>query len=494
MRREARKERTADEIIAAATRGELSEQEVDELFAEDPSLARLAFLAMLNVIRQQQEDAEADRSNLNGSEARSEQHAPADPSTPSGAIPVHAKRQRSKRGRKKPGAKRGHRGRRRPKPNQPDHRHRHKPLTGCPQCEGPVHRSRQSRRRTIEEIPKEGAKTEATEHEIPRHWCARCRDYVEPTVVDAMPGATLGHRIVALTAWLHYGLGVTISHVVAILQYHLQTKLTAGGLVAMWQRLALVLGAWYDQIGEEARQSSYLHADETGWRVDGQRFWLWAFANPRLTYFMIDPTRGSPAVLKFLSEYFDGVLLRDFWAAYDVVMARDHQCCLVHLLRELVRIDQRNTTAEWQAFVKKLRRLIADAVGLRARDDFCPERYRSRIRRIDQRLQALARTESSDADVARIAERLRRYQDSLFTFLDYPEIPWENNFGERQIRPAVIIRKNSQGNRSEHGAEVQAVLMTVFQTLKMRGHNPIETVVSAMREYVRTGSLPALPD
>lgn len=75
----------------------------------------------------------------------------------------------------------------------------------------------------------------------------------------------------------------------------------------------------------------------------------------------------------------------------------------------------------------------------------------------------------------------------------YPEIPSENNLAERMIRPAVIIRKNSQGNRSEHGAAVQAILMTVFQTLKRRGHNPIETVVAALRDYVRTGTLPDLP-
>ena len=63
---------------------------------------------------------------------------------------------------------------------------------------------------------------------------------------------------------------------------------------------------------------------------------------------------------KFFTEAFDGVLITDFWAAYDSVDAADRQKCLPHLLRELEKVDQRNDSAEWQAFAKKLRRLLRD--------------------------------------------------------------------------------------------------------------------------------------
>jgi hypothetical protein len=70
---------------------------------------------------------------------------------------------------------------------------------------------------------------------------------------------------------------------------------------------------------------------------------------------------------------------------------------------------------------------------------------------------------------------------------------YNNNHAEREVRPAVIIRKNSYGNRSEVGADAQAVLMTIFRTLKQRGHQPIQTIVAALRAYVSTGALPQLP-
>ncbi len=196
---------------------------------------------------------------------------------------------------------------------------------------------------------------------------------------------------------------------------------------------------------------------------------------------------------KFFLDAFDGVLVTDFWAAYNAVLARERQCCLVHLLRELEKVDQSNLSAEWQAFAKKLRRLVRDGIRLRKRPDFEPATYASRIERIDQRLMVLARAAYTDKDASRLAKRLLKYCDSLFTFLEYPAVPFDNNLAERMIRPAVVLRKNSQSNRSEKGAATQAVLMSVYRTLKLRGHDPLKVIPAALRTYLTPGTLPALP-
>ncbi len=195
---------------------------------------------------------------------------------------------------------------------------------------------------------------------------------------------------------------------------------------------------------------------------------------------------------KFFAEAFDGVLITDFWPAYNA-FATERQCCLVHLLRELEKVDQHNALAEWQGFAKTLRRLVRDGIRLRKRPDFEPEKYASRIVRIDRRLQSLANAAYADADAARLAKRLRKHTDELFTFLDYPDVTFDNNLAERMIRPAVILRKMSQSNRSETGAAVQAVLMSVYRTLKLRGHAPLATIASTLRTYLTDGQLPPLP-
>lgn len=423
------------------------------------------------------------------------------PHAPSGSIPPYAKATAKGR-RKKPGAREGHAGRRRPAP-VPDERVEVDELIFCPECNGRVLPARRRRRRVIEDMP-DDARVKATEYSIPSHWCPCCRKHVEPRVGAALPKATIGNNLAAMTVAFHYGLGLTIDQTRDVLLSPLQTYVSAGGLVDLWRRVAGVLTPWYERIGREARGSATLHADETGWRVSGRTHWLWCFCNHKNCYYMIDEGRGGAALSTFFAEAFEGVLIHDFWRPYSSVILEgsgEHQCCLVHLLRELDHVNEkllprkgRDAAEEWSAFVKTLRRLIRDGIRLRRRDDFTPEKYRSRIVRIDERLRALSGACYEDPDASRLAARLRRHQDELFTFLDRPESDWNNNLAERMIRPAVILRKGSQCNRSGRGAATQAVLMTVFRTLKLRGRDPRQAIAEALRAYAASATLPPLPN
>jgi len=467
----------AEPLVARALTGQLDEAQARQLAARHPELVALTLLALARRIATLQTQAAG---------------TAVAPSTPSGMIPVYAKPNAARsRRHKRPGAKDGHPGHRRSTPTRIDQRQAHR-LKVCPGCGGELQRCQRTRTRIIEDLP-ENLQSVVTEHTLHRDYCPRCKKHVEPVVPDALPNATFGHRVVSFTSWCHYGLGVTLDQLIDILQYHLRTKLSAGGLVAVWQRLADILTPWYQQIADQARGAAYLHADETGWRVQGQTCWLWCFANGQVCYYLIDRCRGSPVLQRFFGDAFDGILLHDFWAAYESIDVRDRQYCLVHLLRELEKVDQHNTTVAWQAFAKLLRRLVRDGIRLRKRPDFTPEKYQSRILRLGRRLDALIATEPDEADARRLLKRLRRTGEHLFTFLDYPQIPFENNHAERMIRPAVILRKNSQSNRSDRGARTQAVLMSVYRTLRLRGHDPLQTLAAALRTYLQTGQLPPLP-
>jgi hypothetical protein len=357
-----------------------------------------------------------------------------------------------------------------------------------------VKRCRETRTRYTEDIPE--IQPEVTKHTIHRDWCPKCEKVVEPVVPDALPGATLGNRVLVLSAWLHYGLGNTLSQIVEVFNFHLQLKITAGGLVQMWYRLQAILHVWYEEIQQQALRSAVLFADESGWRVDGKTHWLWCFTTRNLTFYMIDRSRGSPALAKFFVEEFAGTLVSDFWGAYNAVVCALRQTCLAHLLRELEHTERYKSAGKhWPAFAKKLRRLIADAIRLwRKRGDLPAASYASRRGRLAVRLQQLIETPWQDTHAKRLIKRLRRHQGDLLTFLDHPDVPFDNNTAERAIRPAVIIRKNSYGNRSHRGADCQAVLMSVFRTLKQRGHDPIQTLVDALAHYLTTGQLPPLPE
>ena len=414
------------------------------------------------------------------------------PSTPSGMKPPYLKPP-GKRRKRPPGAKPGHRGARRPPPAHIDHRQEHR-ADRCPECGGRLQRCKETRTRYTEDIP--DIQPEVTEHVIHRDWCPKCQKQVEPPVAEALPGATLGNHVLALSAWLHYALGNTLSQIVEVFNFHLQMKITHGGLVQMWQRLQTILYAWYEQIQREALHSAVLHGDESGWRVDGKTHWLWCFTTRNLTFYMINRSRGSPALMKFFVEEFAGTLVTDFWGAYNAVVCALRQTCLVHLLRELEHTEKYKSPGEhWPAFAKKLRRLLGDAIRLwRERAERPEASCASRRDRLATRLQELLDAPWQDRHAKRLIKRLRRHQNDLFTFLDQPDVPFDNNAAERGIRPAVIIRKNSYGNRSERGADCQAVLMSIFRTLKQRGHDPIRTIVAALAHYITTRQLPPLPE
>jgi transposase len=417
--------------------------------------------------------------------------AATDPSAPSGQIPPYAKP--AAKGRAKPkGARPGHPGHRRPSPRI-DRREGHT-LTSCPKCNGPVRPCRSSRTRVIEDIP-EDITPVVTEHTIQRYWCPHCRDTVEPIVADALPGSTIGLRVVVLSAWLHYVLGTTLAQIIDVFNFHLQFKLSAGGLISMWHRLREVLFAWCLEIQTQALQSAVLHADETGWRVNGKTHWLWCFTSTDVTYYMIDRSRGSPALKRFFKNAFAGVLVTDFWGAYNAVVCAHKQKCLPHLLRDIKRTQHYHKPGgDWPAFSKQLKRLIRDSIRLsKRRQELSKERFASRRQRLEGRLHDLLAQPWEQRHARRLVKRLRRHEAELFTFLDHPDVPSDNNHAERQVRPAVIMRKNSYANGSDIGAETQSVLMSVFRTLKQRGHNPVSAVLDAVRVYLRTGQLPPLP-
>jgi transposase len=418
--------------------------------------------------------------------------AAVDPATPSGQTPPYAKPAAKGRAKAK-GAKPGHPGHRRPTPLRIDRREDHT-LSACPRCQGPVRPCRSSRRRVIEDIPADITPV-VTAHTIPRFWCPACRQTVEPVVTDALPGATIGLRVVVLSAWLHYLLGTTLAQILDVFNFHLHFELSAGGLISMWQRLRAILGAWDREIQDQARTSAVLHADETGWRVNGQTHWLWCFTSADLTSYMIDRSRGSPALKRFFKKEFTGVLVTDFWGAYNAVVCARKQKCLPHLLRDLKRTAHYHKPGgDWPAFSKLLKRLIRDALRLsKRRKELSAERFAARRQRLARRLHDLLAQPWENRHARRLIKRLRRHQSELFTFLDHPEVPSDNNHAERQIRPAVMVRKNSYANGSDDGAETQAVLMSVFRTLKQRGHNPVSVVLDAVRAYLQTGQLPPLP-
>lgn len=404
------------------------------------------------------------------------QEAPLGPTTPSGMTPPYLKPASNKK-RKPPGRKKGHGGLSRLRPEAVDHFKEHQ-LDQCPVCQGAVNQSIQAYKRYIEDIPPI-EKPEVTEHTVNGYWCPRCKKIVFPTVTEALPNAQIGLRLVVFSAWLHYLVGVSVQNIVKILSVVCRFRISAGGLTQAWKNLAFLLEPRYQNIAQKISQSGVLNADETGWRLNGITHWLWCFTTPGLCYYLITKSRGSPVVKEVLGIIFKGILICDFYGAYNKLSALAKQRCFYHLFTELVKVDKKNSSSAWKAFRKKLSRLLKDAIRLADRKPKLEPSDFARLKeKLYQRLNQFLVAPQKDTDAQRLIKRLKRHRGELFTFLEHEGVSPYNNHAEQQMRKPVLTRKVSQQNRSDHGAKTQAILMSLFRTAELQGQNPIEIVLA----------------
>jgi len=406
-------------------------------------------------------------------------------STPSAMRPPYSKPAPSKR-RGRPGRKKGHPGAWRAVPTHIDQRVEHT-LSECPQCHHPLGPPCSSRTQVVEDIPP--VRPTVTENVIHSYECPHCHHRVEAPMPDALPKATLGLRLTLLTAFLHYSLGMTTRNICTWLRTFCQFHVTPGGLALHWQRLAQLLQPVYDGLAQAARHSAVLNVDESGWRIRGRTAWLWCFTNQSLVYFVLAPSRAGPVVKKVLGSCFPGILITDFFGAYNKIKAFAKQRCIVHLLRELKQVSLSNPSQEWRRFARRVKRLVHDALKLIVeRQKLAPEAYQNRVADLHLRLADIFGAPYTDHDCERLAKRLAKHSDEILTFLLHPDVPADNNHSERQIRGAVVMRKNSYGNQSPRGALAQAILMSLFRTCHLLGMDPIVFLTRSVQAAIITGS------
>lgn len=413
------------------------------------------------------------------------------PSTPSGmqaaftkAIAAENRKNKKKEPKRRSGGRRG-------VPNGIDQTKEHT-LACCPDCSNPLPPPSGTRQRFTEDIPV--VVPWVIKHIINRYWCKFCNKIVEAPVTQALPKSAIGLRAVIYSAWLHYGLCVSFDKIIALLNISARLSISAGGLFGAWHNLAHILEPLYEQIGKSAKWSAVLHADETGWRVNGRLHWLWCFTSKDLAYYVIDRCRGAPVVRKVLGSYFAGILVTDFLASYNQIRALAKQKCLVHLLREIIRVNLFDFSPGWKAFRKELKRLILDGLRLgRQRGNLGPECFARRKALLEQRLVELYAKPYCNENAERLRKRLERHRNEILTFLNHPGVTADNNHAERQMKPPAQCRKMSGGNRSKQGADVQAMLLSIFRTLELRGYNPVSALLFLVQEHLRTGKPITLP-
>jgi hypothetical protein len=314
-----------------------------------------------------------------------------------------------------------------------------------------------------------------TQYRKHRYYCRACKKVVTAKGDNEIERSRIGPLAKSLAAYLKYRVKVSDRDIKKIFSELFGLKFTNGSLLGFRNQLRTRLEPVYENLVGHIRRSRFVHADETGWPIDGKAGWCWSFSNNKTAVCHIDRSRGGKVPQAILGQQFKGTLITDFYAGYNNVKSTAKQRCLVHLLRDIKHIEECQTTDEpVRRFCMRLKTLVFDAVELsEKRNDLSKTAYAKKRQLILDSFADLKLTDPANKIIRRFVKRLERHKDECLTFLDIPGIPWHNNHAERMIRPNVLLRKITFGNRSLEGLKNHNVLMSIIQTAKLNGLDPL---------------------
>ncbi len=380
----------------------------------------------------------------------------------------------------------------------------------CPDCNYRLSGETVDRVRQVVELP-EPRPVEVIEHRLIKRYCPACGCFKTPPL--DLSGKVLGQgrmgvRLASLVAYLR----VTERMPIRLIQSYLETihrlKISIGEIVYLLDQTREATNASVEGLRDAARKSKVLHADETGWREDGQNGYVWSFSTPggpegqdAIRYYERDQSRGQPVVRRILGNQFKGVLVSDFYVGYN-----DYECkkqrCWSHLLGDLHDLKEAHQgeghqeaedleTVKWAQAVRAL--YDEAAAFLAAEPKPSQEAREKKYVSLVERSHALGLEHAQDQahPTWALCKRLLRHEDELFQFVLVEGLSSNNNLAERSIRPLVVIRKISGGSRSDSGSKTTMALASLLETWRARGLNPFAECLKLLSQQPAQTPLPS---
>lgn len=264
-----------------------------------------------------------------------------------------------------------------------------------------------------------------------------------------------------------------------------------GTLQATVNEVGAALAPAEDELVEAVRTSQLLDGDETSWPEHGQPWWLWVFTAATVTLYYV-AGRGQELVGNLL-DGFAGWLMTDGWGAYRRFPRRLR--CWAHLIRKARGLAD-SYDREARTFGCQVRDLFDTllAAVYAAREGppvDLPARYAGHLAGV--RAACARLRDHPHAKTRALAVELLNDWEAIFQVLSHPELPLTNNAAERALRHWVIVRKLSYGTRTATGSRIFALLASVIDTCRQRGHSPWPYLQSAIADRRAGRPLAPLP-
>jgi transposase len=298
-----------------------------------------------------------------------------------------------------------------------------------------------------------------------------------PVPVGMEEGSPFSVNIAALAIYLRFTHAISYRRLMQLFMHLYALQISEGALDAMLQRAKPCFDNAVAAILARLRRSRIVCSDETTVRIGGQTHWNWVFQNDQVVIHVVRNSRAANVVTETMAGYRPTIWVSDLYAAQQG-HADLWQVCLAHQLRDCQFAIEAGDTV----FAPRMKALLLRAVVLaRRRKRLADSTRRSYQRRLDHELNAIMVLQPTNPHGQRLRKRYGKVRSHLFTFLEHPPAPPDNNGSERELRPTATYRKVTGGFRSHWGADLFAAVRSVVGTAARQGRDAYHAIRTVLQ-------------
>jgi transposase len=415
---------------------------------------------------------EAENVELRAKLGKNSQNSSKPPSSdPPGGAPDKPKKKGKKRKR---GGQPGHQRKVAAVPDRVDHEHPHRPET-CKHCSADLSGGTLTggmSNHYVYEIPP--FKATVHDHQCLDVQCPCCGKVTRGKLPADVPAGNYDWSVQATVAYLRGDLRQSVRQVKQVMESVFGVPISTGMVSKMQAQVSEILAPPVQEAVEHVQEQKVAYADETGWRQDKKKGYLWVAVSGLVTVFLVRLSRSGDVAKELLGKLFRGIVVTDRYVGYSWILSRKRQLCWSHLKRDFKSFLAYGDESEQlgQRLLKETRRLFR--YWHRVRDGTLDrETFRQRMKQVRRRILAAleeGRDVASDK-VSGMCNEMLRYREALFTFVDVEGVEPTNNTAEQAVRFGVLWRKICFGSDSAVGSRFVERFLTVRATLRAQGRD-----------------------
>jgi transposase len=366
-------------------------------------------------------------------------------------------------------------------------------LEACPICGGALHeRGEVLVKQQIEIVEKPFI---VTEYRCHTYICPCCqREHTAPAPKEADSGL-FSSWLIALAAYLKGRCHVSFRALKDFFQEVMGIVVSVGFLAQQIRKAGKALKNTHEGLVERLKGESRLHIDESGWKENGEKRWIWAFRAEKYAVFIIRESRGEAVLEEILGKEWPGIISCDFYGAYRKyrrVAGALLQFCWAHFIREvlfLLQLEDAAVRRYGRRIIKQVRLMFQT---IHRRDEMKEEEWNERMREHRGLIVRRATgTVPEQKEAGLIAKRMGEWEEEYFRFID-TGTEATNNRAELTIRQSVLDRAVTQGSRGIAGNEWHERFWTVYTTCGLQNISVMNYLKSCLSVYFGMEPHPSL--